>query len=309
MRLRIALPEPQPDSERRIPESMGRASRAGAPAPEAVAVSDTWPREALIAANSMTEVWLAREPGGQPRVVKCASAAFRGDRRVVRLIEREWEFLCAGASTGVVAAHALERSERGTRLVTEYLPNGDLVALTGSHPRYWVGAMQSVAGSLARLHDRGIVHRDVKPRNVLFDVDERATLIDFASAARCGERPPAGGTTAAYRAPSRHSQALAESAEDELAYAAVLYELLAGEPPFSALQSTTDGRAFVPLQLEGLVFGTEPGVGDLVGLVNAALEAGSKEPRPTLTVFQEALARISPAQALSLQHVGRQDAE
>lgn len=294
MRLRTALPERQPGSERPIPESFGRACRAGAGACVAVMSSETWRREAQLAANSLTEVWLAREPGGRQHVVKCPNAALRGDRRVARLIEREWEFLQAGASPGVVAAHALERSEHGTRLVIEYLPNGDLVALTGSHPRYWVGAMRSVADTLARLHERGIVHRDVKPRNVLFDADERATLIDFASAARCGECPPAGGTTAAYRAPVSVRGAVATPAEDEFAYAAVLYELLAGEPPFAPRGLTTNDPAFAPLCVEQLEFGEESGIRDLVGLVNAALAERSEEPRPSLAVFRRALTRISP---------------
>ncbi len=250
-----------------------------------------------------------REPGGRQHVVKCPNAANRCDRRVARLIEREWEFLQAGASPGVVEAQAFERSERGALLVTEYLPNGDLVVLAGSHPRHWVAAMRSVAGTLARLHERGIVHRDVKPRNVLFDANERATLVDFASAARCGERPPAGGTTTAYRAPGSVRGAVAAPVEDEVAYAAVLYELLAGEPPFAPRRSTAIAPAYAPLCDERLVFGEESGICDLVGLVNAALEEGAKEPRPSLAVFQRALTRISPGLALSLQDVGRRDAE
>jgi serine/threonine protein kinase len=294
MRLRTASPERQPDSEPRIPESLGRASRTGAGAHLVVVSSETWRREAQLAANSLVEIWLVREPSGRQHVVKCPNAASRGDPRVARLIEREWEFLRSAASTGVVAAHALKHSERGTSLVTEYLPNGDLVPLTGSHPRYWVAAMRSVAGTLSRLHERGIVHRDVKPRNVLFDADERATLIDFASAARCGEHPLAGGTTVAYRAPGSLCQAVAAPAEDEIAYAAVLYELLAGKPPFASRGSTTNDPVFAPLCVEQLVFGEESGVNELARLVNAALDADSEEPRPSLTVFQGALTLISP---------------
>jgi serine/threonine protein kinase len=294
MRLPTASPERQPGSERRIPASLGRARRAGAGAPVVVTSSETWRRETQLAVNSLTEVWLVREPGGRQHVLKCPNTANRGDRRVARLIEREWEFLQAAASPGVVEAQALQHSECGTCLVTEYLPNGDLVALTGSHPRYWVAAMRSVAGTLVRLHERGVVHRDVKPRNVLFDANEHATLIDFASAARCGERPPAGGTTAAYRAPGSQRGAVAAPADDEIAYAAVLYELLAGEPPFAARRLTANDPAFAPLCVERLVFGEDSGIRDLVGLVNAALEDGAKEPRPGLAVFQRALMRISP---------------
>jgi serine/threonine protein kinase len=310
MCLPTASPERQPGSERRIPASLGRARRARAGVPAVVMSSETWRRETRLAANSLTEVWLVREPGGRQHVVKCPNPANRCDRRVARLIEREWEFLQAGASPGVVEAQALERSERGTCLVTEYLPNGDIVALTGSHPRCWVTAMRSLAGTLVRLHERGVVHRDVKPRNVLFDINERATLIDFASAARCGERPPAGGTTAAYRAPGGQRGAVAAPAEDEFAYAAVLYELLAGEPPFAPRRLAESDPAFAPLRVERLVFGEESGIRDLVGLVNVALEEGTKEPRPSLAVFQRALTRISPRSlALSLQDVGRRDAE
>ena len=293
MRLRTTLPEQRRGSERGISLDLGRrVSRADAPESVTSPTRAGLPCEAALARNSLTEIWLARLPNGGRCVVKCATDAYATDRGVARLIEREWTFLHAGASPGVVAAYGLERSERGPVLVTEYLPNGDLVTLAGSHPRHWAAALHGLAGTLQALHGRGIVHRDIKPRNILLDGLERATLIDFASAAYRGERAPAGGTTEAYSRPDRRPGAEVTAAEDEHAFAAVLYELLAGRPPYDTGLGGAAGGCFVPLHAEPSALADEPAIRDLAAIVDAALDADAKEPDSLLEVFQSALDAI-----------------
>jgi serine/threonine protein kinase len=239
----------------------------------------------------MTEVWRVRSGDGRVCVAKCASANHAIDRGAARLLEREWELLRAGAGPGVVEAYGLERSEHGPILITAYLPNGDLVTLAGAHPRRWAGALRDLAGTLRALHGSGVVHRDVKPRNVLFDSAERATLIDFASAAYCGARVSAGGVTAAYRPPARASET-ASPVEDEAAFAAVVYELLAGRPPFALTGSRAGSDGFVPLAARQQWYEDDPEIRALASLVDAVLGSSPKEPGSSLAVFQTALDAI-----------------
>jgi len=118
--------------------------------------------------------------------------------------------------------------------VLEYLPGGDLVSVTGSDPRHWAQYLVEVACTLDALHARGLVHRDVKPRNVLLDAAGRARLIDFASAARVGEHCPSGAVTSVYRDPRAQGIDVATPSEDWYAFAAMTFELLNGRPPIGA---------------------------------------------------------------------------
>jgi serine/threonine protein kinase len=87
-----------------------------------------------------------------------------------------------------------------------------------------------VLAALAYLHARGLAHRDIKARNVLFAADGTPRLIDFASA-RPFDAPaaPGAGTTAAH-VPADFSGSGREA--DQFAFAVLLFELLAGRLPF-----------------------------------------------------------------------------
>ncbi len=293
MRLQTPLPEPRRGSERGHSQQLSRDTVcADASSTASVLARAGYRCETALGRTSTTEVWLARMPDGRPYAVKCATDVGAADPGVVRLIDREWQFLTAAASPGIVTPLRLGRCERGPVIVMQYLPNGDLVTLAGSPPRLWAGAMLSLAATLRALHARGIVHRDVKPRNVLLDEAECATLIDFASAAYCGARTGAGGTTAAYRAPWLAPQAAAAPAEDEYAFAAVVYELLAGRPPFDADVRRAEHGSFAPLRPEHVTDAGEPAVLELVRIVNAVLADRMVDPGDRLAVFQAALSAI-----------------
>ncbi|QEH35280.1 Serine/threonine-protein kinase PrkC [Aquisphaera giovannonii] len=96
-----------------------------------------------------------------------------------------------------------------------------------------------LAEALAHAHDRGIVHRDVKPANVRIDREGQVYLMDFGIAyhPESGEVPLPPGRilgTPAYLAPeqARGGQDGALPASDQYSLGAVLYELLCGRPPF-----------------------------------------------------------------------------
>jgi hypothetical protein len=121
----------------------------------------------------------------------------------------------------------------GTDLRSVILREG---ALT---PKRAVAIITQVAGALQAAHDAGLVHRDVKPSNILLGADDFAYLIDFgiARAADDASLTQAGQTigTLNYMAPEAIGAAVKTDARvDVYALACVLYESLTGRPPFSS---------------------------------------------------------------------------
>lgn len=240
--------------------------------------------------GAVTEVWYSHTTDGRPCVAKFPVTSWAEHPGAARLIEREWGLLEAAAQPGVVKTFGLTAMDTGPGLLTEYLPGGDLVPLAGSHPRHWAAALRDVARALEGIHARGIVHRDVKPRNVLLDADGRAVLIDFALASRAGYTSPAGGSTPAYRSPGQRQGAAANPADDVHAFAAMVYELLCGELPFGL----TPGAAALETQPQAPLAkvparAQDPQLVALAELTLAALTATSVEPARALAAFQSTL--------------------
>jgi serine/threonine-protein kinase len=138
-------------------------------------------------------------------------------------------------------------------IVMEYLAGGSLadrLARDGAQPvgrsLEWLG---QAAAALDAAHANGIVHRDVKPANLLLDDDGRVKVADFgvASAVGLGSLTEVGTVvgTAGYLAPEQARGEKATPASDRYALAVVAFELLTGTRPFERESSTAEAMAHV----------------------------------------------------------------
>jgi eukaryotic-like serine/threonine-protein kinase len=188
----------------------------------------------------------------------------------------------------VATLYELAADGRGAILVSELArgrPLGDLLAAGELTDRDVGEVGLDLAAALAHAHSRGVVHRDVKPANVLVDVHERgarAKLMDFGIAALAGEaRLTATGEvvgTLAYMAPEQANGHEAGPEADVYSLALTLYEGWAGWNPIAAATPAATARrigAEVPSLAEARPDLPEP----LIATVDACLVA-EPEARP-----------------------------
>jgi serine/threonine-protein kinase len=161
-----------------------------------------------------------------------------------------------------------------------------------------------ICAGLAAAHAAGLVHRDVKPQNLLLRTDGVLKLGDFGIAAgHEGTRLTLAGTvlgTAGYLAPEQARGEEVTAAADIYAVGAVLYELLTGEPSRTAgsLAELGSEDGFGPPDLAARV-PTAPR--ELVAAVNACLSARPEDRPPSAAALARLLAPVaSEAETLSL---------
>jgi tetratricopeptide (TPR) repeat protein len=138
-------------------------------------------------------------------------------------------------------------------IVMEHLPGGTLAARAGGgrvEPEQALAWLAQAAEALDAAHSHGIVHRDVKPANFLFDGADRLQVVDFGIARVVDETVgmTAPGTvlgTAGYLAPEQAQGHETTAASDRYALAVVAYELLTGRRPFERESPTAEAAAHI----------------------------------------------------------------
>jgi eukaryotic-like serine/threonine-protein kinase len=156
--------------------------------------------------------------------------------------EREAQAAAALAHPNIVQVFDYGEAEGRPYIVFEYLPGGSLEERL-AHGRALpdgetARVAAEVAAGLAHAHERGVVHRDLKPGNVLFDVEDRAKIADFGIAQLAGAvtLTDAGTVlgTAAYISPEQTRGETATPASDVYSFGVLLFRMLTGRLPFES---------------------------------------------------------------------------
>ncbi len=203
---------------------------------------------APIGRGGMGTVHRGRARDGREVAIKLLA---RSDADTVARFERERRLLGGfSAREGFVPLLDAGTGPRGPYLVMPLLAGGTLRSrlqrgALGIDETIAIG--RALASALATAHGRGVVHRDVKPENVLFDDAGRALLADLGLAKHFASLAPGASQsvdlslrgaflgTAGYMAPEQMTDATTVGpAADVFALGAVLYECLAGRPAFEA---------------------------------------------------------------------------
>jgi serine/threonine protein kinase len=207
--------------------------------------------ERLLGEGATGLVFKATRDDGKQVALKLLRPERAGDPVSLSRFVRE-----ARVASGIDPRHVtpiLELGEAGglTYLAMPYYEGGSLAGLLRERGRLGIDETVELAAQLGRgldeLHRRGVLHRDVKPSNVLLDGTGMAALSDFGLAlATDSTRHTAEGQilgTPHYIAPELIEGLEATEASDIYALGCVLHESLAGEPPFSGRSAVAVGFA------------------------------------------------------------------
>ncbi|WP_433729670.1 serine/threonine-protein kinase [Nocardia sp. CA-129566] len=194
--------------------------------------------ESLVGRGGMGEVWLARDRTGSAVALKVLSAAYSADPGYRRRFEREAWLGTQVHNPHIVPIHAFGEVDGHLFLEMAYIEGVDLATRLRSGalvPGRAVEVIVQAAEALDAAHAAGLVHRDVKPGNILEDANGFVYLIDFGIArAAAGTALTATGLvvgTLGYMAPERFT-GTAEARSDVYSLACVLYETLTGNLPY-----------------------------------------------------------------------------
>jgi serine/threonine-protein kinase len=171
----------------------------------------------------------------RPVAVKFLAEPLAAEPGFADRLRREARVLARLRHPGIVGVHDYGEQDGRGYIVMEHVDGQPLSRLLPLPPDRARAVALEVLDALACAHAEGLVHRDVKPANVLIDTDGRARLTDFGLA-----RPLTGWTvttagrvagTPQYMAPEMLQGAPPDPRQDVYAMGALLYEMLAGRPP------------------------------------------------------------------------------
>src|ERR1700752_1270313 len=193
----------------------------------------------------MGEVWRAHDTETDRIVaIKLLPAHLSDDEEFQRRFRREAHAAARLNDPHVIPIHNYGEIDGRLYVDMRLIEGRDLQTVLADgpiDPARAVRIIEGVAKALHAAHEVGLLHRDVKPSNILLDRDDFAYLIDFGIARAADEtRLTKSGTigTFAYIAPERLNPQTEEDARADIySLACVLYEALTGEPPFAGTTS------------------------------------------------------------------------
>jgi serine/threonine-protein kinase PpkA len=140
----------------------------------------------LIGEGGMSRVYLAsRESDDEPLVVKILRSEVTADRRALARFMEEYSLVERIQSPHVARVYDHGTSEEHAYLVMEFFEGGDLMKRLGGkalQPEVALRLFRELMMALGDIHEKGILHRDLKPQNLMFRNDGSLAIVDFGIA-------------------------------------------------------------------------------------------------------------------------------
>ncbi len=211
-----------------------------------------------IASGGSGTIWKAIATGGnQTNAIKLLHGNLVGDSQHVQALQNEFKIGSLFDNKGVLRYHQYGVFRQAPYIVMELFPSVTLKRLIEDPQKHDLRArvraiLYSAAKTLAYVHTQRVVHRDIKPDNILVDEKNETRLIDFSIAFRAkpittvllekvfrGNKKKQTAGTPSYMAPEQIRGEAVSPAADIYSFGASMYEVLTGRPPFEADNPTT----------------------------------------------------------------------
>jgi hypothetical protein len=242
-------------------------------------IADRYDVQELLGRGGMASVYKARDEAAR-RVVALKLLAVEGDpkqaARTVELFEREFHTLAHLSHPRIVRAFEYGVEAGRPYYTLELLDGGDLRELA---PLPWQDVCTiayEICSALSLLHSRGLVHRDITPRNIRRTLDGQAKLIDFGLLSPIGPTTLLAGTPP-FVPPELVRVMSLDGRSDLFSLGATLYYALTGRQPYPArkFEQLPDVWRSSPPRASSLVSDLPPALDDiLLGLLR--IDAGSR---------------------------------
>ena len=256
-----------------------------------------------IGSGGMAAVYLANEVALNRQVaIKVMSPALLTGKGMIERFKQEARTIAALDHRNIVTIYAVRGSEDLHFFVMKFVKGRSLehiIRTAGPLPIPIVrGLLYMIGDGLGHAHRRGVIHRDVKPANILIDADGNAIVTDFgiAKVAQAESQTHSAVIlgTPAYMSPEQCYGRPATAASDQYSLGLVAYEMITGRPPFT-------GSQFVVMEAHTKV--APPPIRDVrqdcpPELERAVLRMLAKEPSERWPSVQHALAELGAATLL-----------
>jgi eukaryotic-like serine/threonine-protein kinase len=207
-------------------------------------IDDRYTLGKLLGSGGMAQVYLAHdEVLDRDVALKVLRGQYAGDEEFVGRFRREARSAAGLSHPNIVSVYDQGRSEGGAYyMAMEYVPQGtlkDRIRREGAlSPDAAVGVALQIADALQAAHEKGVIHRDIKPQNVLITSSGDVKVTDFGIArAASATTATTTGTvlgTAGYMSPEQAKGEPVGPQSDLYSLGVVLYEMLTGNLPYEA---------------------------------------------------------------------------
>ena len=258
------------------------------------------------------QVWEATTKAGDRVAVKVIVPEMASDAGQRQLLEHELKVATSLAHPTVIRIDRLSEEGGLPHLVMELFPHPNLKKQIQAGVGQLVPRLQRIVTELGlaldHVHARGWVHRDVKPENVLAAPDGQVKLIDLAIAARAsgmlgrllgGKTPPQGSPS--YMSPEQIRGQALDARSDIYSYGCVIFELLAGRPPYTSSDTNDLLNKHVSAAVPAVDSVNRNATADATKLLRLML---AKKPADRPSSMQEVLGRLRAIRLVERTTVG-----